>query len=157
MRDISKICLSLANEMLYNVRNKSSTSKLWTKLESLYMTKSLKNWPYLIQQLYNLEIKESINVLNHLNTFNKILCELISIDVGLENEDKSLFFLNSLLLFFEYLITILLYNKNTIEFEEIILIFLLSQMKKKPNNKELKLEALFISIKLMHRTKYRKI
>lgn len=39
----SAIHLCLIDEVLYNILNEDSVAKLWLKLESLYMTKSLTN------------------------------------------------------------------------------------------------------------------
>lgn len=69
--------------MLYNVINEDSAPKLWTKLESLYMTKSLTNQLYLKEQLYSTH--EGTSVMEHLNMFILIICELASIDVQKED------------------------------------------------------------------------
>ncbi|KAL6321549.1 hypothetical protein AAG906_021744 [Vitis piasezkii] len=54
----SVILLCLGNEVLREVAKKDTTTKLWLRLESLYMTKSLTNRLYLKKRLYTLQMKE---------------------------------------------------------------------------------------------------
>jgi len=65
-----------SDEVLYNIMNEETTAELWCKLESLYMMKSLSNMLFLKKQLYNLWMKENTPILQHLNTFNRILSDL---------------------------------------------------------------------------------
>ena len=44
---LSTICLCLTDDVLFNIVEEKSTTSLWSKLESLYMTKSLTNIIYL--------------------------------------------------------------------------------------------------------------
>ena len=60
----------------------------------LYMTKCLSNKLYLKKQLYGLCVKEGKAVLEHLNFFNKIISELLGIDVKIYEEDKVLILLS---------------------------------------------------------------
>jgi len=62
----------------------------------LYMTKSLSNKLYLKKQLYGLRMKEGTSVLEHLNFFNKVINELLAVDVKIDEEDKALILLSSL-------------------------------------------------------------
>jgi hypothetical protein len=50
-RELSSIRLCLANDVLFNIVLEKTTVGLWTKLESLYMTKSLTSRIYLKRQL----------------------------------------------------------------------------------------------------------
>src|SRR3954468_2183433 len=51
------IILCLSDEVLYNVMNEDTAAGLWSKLESLYMTKSLSNKLYTKKKLYYLRMK----------------------------------------------------------------------------------------------------
>ena len=62
----------------------------------LYMTKSLSNKLYLKKQLYRLRLNERIAVLEHLNFFNKVISELLIIDVKIDEEDNVLILLSLL-------------------------------------------------------------
>jgi len=87
------IILCLSDEVLCNVMNEETTADLWCRLESLYMTKSLSNKLFLKKQLYYLRMKEGTLILQHLNAFNRILSDLLALQVKLEEEDKSLMLL----------------------------------------------------------------
>ena len=52
------------------------------------MTKSLSNKLFIKKQLYSLWMKEGTRIL-HLNAFNRILSEFLTLGVKLEEEDKS--------------------------------------------------------------------
>lgn len=79
MKARSAIRLCLIDEMLYNILNEDSVAKLWLKLKSFYMMKSLTNSLYLKQKLYTLWMREGMGISEHLNEFNKIICQLTSI------------------------------------------------------------------------------
>ena len=73
---LSTIHLCLADEVLFNIVGEDTISGLWSKLESLYMTKSLTSRIYLKRQLYSLRMKEDTKVVDHLNTFNTLIIQL---------------------------------------------------------------------------------
>lgn len=49
--------LFLADGVMYNVISETSAEGLWTKVESLYMAKTLSNKLYLKKQLYSIHMK----------------------------------------------------------------------------------------------------
>jgi len=79
----------------------------------LYIIKSLSNKLYLKKQLYGLRIRKGIAVLDHLNFFNKIISELLAADVKIDEEDKVLILLSSLSESYDYIVTTILYGKET--------------------------------------------
>ena len=81
------------------------------------MTKSLSNKLFMKKSLYNLQIKEGIHILQHLNTFNMNLSDLLAIEVMLEKEDKALLLLSSLLSSYDHLTTTIKYRKETLELD----------------------------------------
>jgi hypothetical protein len=56
----SAIQLYLSNEVLRKVVKENTASKLWLKLESLYMTKSLTNRLYLKKRLATLHMQMKV-------------------------------------------------------------------------------------------------
>ena len=78
------------------------------------MTKSLSNKLFMKKQLYNLRMKESTPIL-HLNAFNKIVSDLLVLEVKLEKEDKALLLLSSLPLSYDLLTTTIMHGKETLE------------------------------------------
>lgn len=93
---ISAIRITLHNEILFNIMNVESAPKLWAKLETIYISKSLTNKLFLKKQLYSLKITKGSQLSEHLNEFNKIVIQLLSLDVKIEDKDKALLFLSSL-------------------------------------------------------------
>jgi hypothetical protein len=72
-RELSAICMCLVDDVLFNIVSEKKAVSLWTKLESLYMTKSLTKRIFLKRQLYSLCMKEGTKIVDHLNTFNTLL------------------------------------------------------------------------------------
>ena len=112
-----KVILCLSDEVLYNVMNEETTAGLWCRLESLYMMKSLSN--KLFMQLYRFRMKECTHILQHLNAFNRILSDLLALNVNLEEEDKTLKLLSSFLSSYDHLATTIMYGKETLELEDV--------------------------------------
>ena len=76
-----------------------------------YLIKSLSNKLYLKKQLYGLYMKQGTMMLEHLNFFNKVICELLAVDVK-TNEDKALILFSSLLESYDHIVTMMLYGKK---------------------------------------------
>ena len=113
------INLCLSDEVLYNVMNETMTAGLWCKLKSLYMTKSLSNKLFWKKQLYRLLMKEGTLILHHLNSFNRIMSDLLALDVKLEEEDKAILLLCSLPFSYDHLATTIMYRKETLLLEDV--------------------------------------
>ena len=96
LKDISSIQLCLTDEVMYNLMDEEMTVRLWSRLETLYMIKSLFNKLYLKKRLYRRHMKEETVVLEHPNFFNKVISELLVIDIKIDEEDKALILLSSL-------------------------------------------------------------
>ena len=72
LKAASTIQLCLADDVMYNVMDEETVTGLWSRLETLYMMKSLSNKLYLKKQLYELRMNKGTSVLKHLNFFNKV-------------------------------------------------------------------------------------
>ena len=57
-------------------------------------------------------MKEKTSVLEHLNFYNKIICELLSVDMKIDEEDKTLILLSSLSESYDHIVTTMLYSKK---------------------------------------------
>ena len=66
-----------------------------------------------VKQLYSLQMKKSMPILQHLNAFNSILSDLLALEVKLEEDDKTLLLLSSLPSSYDYLATTIMYAKET--------------------------------------------
>ena len=72
----------MGDEILKEVLDKTTILGIWLKLESLYMTKSLTN------KLYQLQMGEGMTIKDHLDLSNKIILDLKSANVKIEDENQ---------------------------------------------------------------------
>ena len=91
---MATIILCLSDEVLCNMTNEEITVDLWHRLESLYMTKSLSKQALYEEAAIQPSDKERYAYSTTSKCFNRILSDLLALEVKLE-EDKAL-----LLLFF---------------------------------------------------------
>ena len=96
LKAASTIQLCPADEVMCNVMDEEMTTRLWLWLETLYMLKNLSNKLYLKKQLYGLRMKEGATKLEPLNFFNKVISKLLTVDVKIDEEDKTLILLSLL-------------------------------------------------------------
>nr|KYP33977.1 Retrovirus-related Pol polyprotein from transposon TNT 1-94 [Cajanus cajan] len=92
----SAILLSLGDEVLREVAEEKTAMEIWKKLESLYLKRSLANRLYLKKRLYTLQMEEEKSLKKHVDDFNKIVLDLKSIDVKIDDEDQAMILLSSL-------------------------------------------------------------
>jgi hypothetical protein len=119
MNAVSTIRLLLADEIMYDVMEENSTAEIWLNLEKRYMSKSLTNKLHLKQKLYRLKMTEGADLRQHINTFKQIINDMLRIDIKFEDEEKAMMLLTSLPASYEHLVTTLLYEKETLELEEV--------------------------------------
>ena len=118
---LNTIRLCLADEFLFNIVEESATEGLWEKLETLYMTKSLTTRIYLKRQLYSLWMKEGTKAVEHLNIFNTLICQLLDMEVKIQEEDKAITLLCSLPESCDHFVTsINLSTTNSLKFESVV-------------------------------------
>ena len=119
MKAMSTIQLCLADELMYDVMDDVSTMLVRLKLESWYMSKSLTNKLNLKRKLYELKMAKGADLAQHVHTFNKIISDLLRIDIKFNDENKAMMLLSSLPASYEHLVMTLFWGKETMEFEEI--------------------------------------
>ncbi|KAK2965407.1 hypothetical protein RJ640_001484 [Escallonia rubra] len=117
---VSTIRLNLAPKVKYQVLTETSTTALWQKLEKIYMSKSLSNRLYLKKDLYQLRMEEGSDLGDHISEFNRLVSQLSSIDVKLEEEDQAILLLSSLPKSYETLKTTLLIGKETLLVDDVM-------------------------------------
>jgi len=74
--------------------------------------------------------------MRHLNFINKVINELITVDVKIDEGDKKLIFLSSLPQSYDHIVTIILYCKETLILKEVMSTLLSNEIRKKPNQEE---------------------
>jgi hypothetical protein len=117
----SVIVLCRGDKVLRDVAKEPTAASMWSKLESLYMTKSLAHRQFLKQQLYSFKMQQlySFKMVESDRDgaeFNKILDDLENIEVHLEDEDedKAILLLCALPRSFESFKDTMLYGKEGI-------------------------------------------
>lgn len=109
-----EIILCLTDRVLREVAKEETSTAVWSKLKSLYMTKSFANRLYMKQFIEEKSIKEQ------LDDFNKSINDLENIDVRIEDEDKTIILLNALPKSFDHVKDAIMYGmETTITLEEV--------------------------------------
>ncbi|KAL8503549.1 hypothetical protein ACS0TY_022329 [Phlomoides rotata] len=101
LRAASTTRLCLVKNVLANIHGISSVKD---------QAKGISNRLYLKEQFHTLRMDEGMKILDHLNIFNGIISELEEIRVKIEDEDKVLRLILSLLYSYEHMEPILLYG-----------------------------------------------
>jgi hypothetical protein len=134
-----------ADEVLFNIVEEETTTGLWTKLESLYMTKNLSNKIFLKRQLYNLRMKEGMKITDHLNVFNTLICHLTAMEVKFEDEDKTVTLLCSLPESWDHLVTTMWFSTTyTIDYDTIVGALLSEEMRRRSSKETSTAEAMLV-------------
>ncbi|PHT53674.1 hypothetical protein CQW23_08136 [Capsicum baccatum] len=117
---LSTIQLCLSREVLREVINEKTAAGIWSKLESLYMTKSLANKLRLKERLFTLRMSEGTPIQSHLGEFNSIIIDLENLDVEIDDEDKAVLLIVSLPPSYRHFKEIMLYGNNvTLSFDDV--------------------------------------
>ena len=74
--------------------------------------------------------------MKHLNFFNKVISELLAVDVKIDEEDKALIPLSSLTESYDHFLATMLYGKETLIFEEVTSTLLSNEIRKRQNQVE---------------------
>ncbi|GJW76326.1 retrovirus-related pol polyprotein from transposon TNT 1-94 [Tanacetum coccineum] len=83
----SAVILCLGNNVLREVTGETIAAGVWTKLETLYMTKSLANKLYMKKKLYTFYTRAGRKIFEHIDEFNKIVLDLANIEEALNLKD----------------------------------------------------------------------
>ena len=96
-----------------------SANEIWAKLEAQFLDKTAPNKLYLKQELYGLKMQEGTNLIEHVNTFNRVISDLARIEVKVEDEDRAILMLTSLPKSYKGLVVTLTYGKTSITASEV--------------------------------------
>ena len=90
------IWLILSRLVAHNVIKEKTTVELMTALSGMYEKPSANNKVHLMKKLFNLKMTEGMIVTQHLNEFNTIINQLLSVEINFDNEIQALILLASL-------------------------------------------------------------
>nr|GEU79474.1 retrovirus-related Pol polyprotein from transposon TNT 1-94 [Tanacetum cinerariifolium] len=116
----SALLLFLDNMMLQEVNKEDSTTGVWLKLETLYMTKFLTNKLYLKKKLFTFYMHSGKKLSEHIDEFNKLISDLANIGVNIDDEDQPLTLLTSLPSLYDNFMETLLYGKESLTLEDVL-------------------------------------
>jgi hypothetical protein len=130
-KEKSTIRMCLSDLVLLNVSEEATTKDLWETLGKLYQSKSLVNKLFLRKKLYNLRMRDGDLVAKHLNSFNIVVSQLVSVEIKISDEDKCISLLYSLLDSWDSLVVAIGSNATSLKFEEVVSSLLSEEMRRK--------------------------
>lgn len=105
--------------MLRKVAKETTTTGLWLKLDSLYMTKSVTDRLLLKSKLHDLKLEEGKSLKSHLGEFDSIVMDLHNIDVKLDDEELVIRLLCSLPPDYKHFRETVLYGRDELSLEDV--------------------------------------
>jgi len=117
---MSTLLLCLINNYIQEVLALTDPIDIWDKLESRYKLKLLISRLYLKKRLFGLQMTEEANFNQRLDESSKLTTKLDSLEVKTEEGDKVLLLLASLPLFFDNMVTALLFGKETLRLDKVV-------------------------------------
>ena len=76
--------------VVFNIIKEKTTSDLWKVLSNMYEKSSIMNKVNLMRRLFNLQMSEGGFVVDHINEYNMIVSQPISVEINFEDEIKAL-------------------------------------------------------------------
>ena len=116
---LSAIQLYLSNEFLREVVKELTSKRIWEKLESLYIAKSVTNRLLLKSSMYDLRLQEGKPIKPHLDELYSIVLDLQNIEISLDDEFLAILLLCSLLPSYKHFRETLLYGRDTFRSEDV--------------------------------------
>ena len=86
--------LVIAPEIKYHNLKETDPDELLEKLQTVYASKSQTNKLRLRWELYQLMKDEGTTIQDHINIFNKLVCQLLNVDELTDEEQVLLLFLH---------------------------------------------------------------
>ncbi|WCJ26614.1 hypothetical protein M5689_008419 [Euphorbia peplus] len=109
----------LSREQKYAFCKETSASVLWKALEEKLLRKSSQNKLHMKKRLFRFSYAFGTTMNDHITNFNKLVADLMNLDVTFEDEDLALMLLGSLPEEFEFLETTLLHGKAEVSIREV--------------------------------------
>ena len=95
-RVLGVIKLTLSRFVAHNVVKEKTTTDLMKVFSDMYEKPSTNNKVHLMKKLFNLKITENASVAQHLNEFNTLTNQLLSVEIDFDDEICALIVLASL-------------------------------------------------------------
>ncbi|GJW68955.1 hypothetical protein Tco_0123379 [Tanacetum coccineum] len=131
----SALILCLDNKVR-KVNKEDSAARVWLKLETLYIKKSLANKLYLKKKLFTFYMHLGKKLFEHIDVFNKLIGDLANIDVDIDDEDQALMLLTSLPSSYDNFVETLLYGRESLTLEDVLSSLNSQELKKRTDAKD---------------------
>jgi glucose-6-phosphate isomerase len=118
----------------FNISKEKTTKDLMDALTKLYEKTSTSNKVFLMKRLFNMNMSEGGSVLDHLNDFNMVTNQLISVKVDFDDEVRALLILCSLPERWNDLVMDVsnsVSGSNTLKFDDVVGVILSEEMRRK--------------------------
>jgi hypothetical protein len=110
------------------------------------------------RQLYNLQIKEGTQIVDHLNVFNTLICQLSSMYVKYEDEDKEVTLFCSFPESWYHLVTSMWFiSTNSIDYDIVVGALLSKEMRRRSSKETSTAEAMVVIGRSTERVKIREV
>nr|GEV18026.1 reverse transcriptase domain-containing protein [Tanacetum cinerariifolium] len=137
--------LCLVNKVQREVTGEMTTVEVWSKLEDLYMTKSLANRLYMKKKLYTFYMPLGRKISEHIDESNKIILDLENIKVKFEDEYLAFLLLTSLPASYKHFMDTYLYGREALTLKDMVGTLNSTEIKKRSNAKGDNGEGLYVS------------
>jgi len=122
----------LTQNIKYHMLYETSARKMWDILEKKYLIKRIESRLHLKRRLYCFQLNREFSIDEHMNNNTKLLTDLVSVDVSIEEEDKALILLNSLSdKEYETFILTLINGKQILNYSDMSAALINSEVKRK--------------------------
>ena len=121
----------LVDQVLLEFCTETMAKGIWERLKNTYIGKNMTNKLWLKKQLYSLRMPEGRDLVAHIQRFNQVYSEVMSLDVKIDEEDRALLLLCSLPGSCDGLITTIVYKKEILNYEEIVGVLRLNEQREK--------------------------
>ena len=81
---------------MYHVMEETSPKKIWDKLASKFMSKTVTQKLYLKHNLFGLKMQKGSDPAEHINIFNQLVADLVKVEVKIDDENRAIILLCSL-------------------------------------------------------------
>ncbi|PON64464.1 hypothetical protein TorRG33x02_273130 [Trema orientale] len=116
----SLLILNLADNVLRQVDEQDTAAKVWSKLDSLYLTKTLSNKIYLKEQLFGFKMDSTKSLEDNLDDFKRITVSLANIDEKINDENQAIIILNSLPESYKDLKSTIKYGRESLSLDDVL-------------------------------------
>lgn len=131
------IILHLGDKLLKDVTGQTTATKIWQKLELLYMKKSLANKIHHKGILYSLKVTEDKSVNESIDEFNWIVFDLANIGEKMKYEDLAVMLLNAISKSLSNFVETMKYARDTHTLEGVQIALKAKELESKPEKKAL--------------------